>query len=232
MQAYANLEYTLVADRPSIRYSPHTAYRAGDVLQTRRQCTQVPLSPRPKNLTTRTSHNGMKRMRARINLSPAGRQNFLWLLAAGLLLPSAVTAQEVRGPIAGPRILDIELQPEGVLAGNLLGVDGHPLASVRLTCTRGIDAIGPATSDRIGSFTFSDLRPGVYTLRALDAIQVVRLWAPGTAPPSAISRMAFVLEEPITRGQLARPIVWRYLVPVGLVVGGAVAYRVSQKTAS
>ncbi len=128
--------------------------------------------------------------------------------------------------------IDLSLDAAGGLRGVLLTSSGASARGVA------IDLIGqngqvlatqPSAGD--GSFLFANLRPGLYVLRSPHDVRVCRLWAGGTAPPSAAKELLMVNEATTVRGQL-HAIPWSYAVPIGLVVGGVVAYRVSQKTAS
>ncbi len=63
-----------------------------------------------------------------------------------------------------PARLDVQLQPWGSLRGRVVDEDGNPAPSVSVEISLNLDNL--ATTDERGEFTFSNLRPGAYTLLA------------------------------------------------------------------
>jgi hypothetical protein len=63
-----------------------------------------------------------------------------------------------------PARIDAQLQPWASLRGRVVDEDGHPAPKVAVEINLNLDNV--ATTDEHGEFTFSNLRPGSYTLLA------------------------------------------------------------------
>jgi hypothetical protein len=99
------------------------------------------------------------------------------------------------------QVLDLELAPDHTLRGQVVDASGRPLADVKVGLVDGKDSFQVSKTDPAGSFTLADVRGGAYRLVAADAHQLVRVWAPGTAPPAAQQATLLVVNQPIVRGQ-------------------------------
>ncbi len=152
--------------------------------------------------------------------------------SVGLLLPSSMLAAD--GPSASPAsrsgasavhaeqtMVDVALQPGGVLRGQVVRPDGSPLGNVHLALCRHDREIASATTNAQGAFAISGLRGGVYHLRLGNSLTIFRAWAPRTAPAAARPGILLVRDESLVRGQntLSLPAI----SGTSLVIGGIVA---------
>jgi len=128
--------------------------------------------------------------------------------------------------------IDLSLGTDGRLAGTLVNSSGLVVGDsfVEILGVGGrVAALVRSRED--GRFIATGLNSGVYLVRSRECAQICRCWAAGTAPPAVVSELLLVDDAAIARGGLGS-IPWKYVIPLGLVAGGVVAYRVSQDTAS
>lgn len=126
------------------------------------------------------------------------------LLRTGIVLavaaaPSLSDAESGSGKNQ-PLAIDVALQPEGLLIGQLVAANGAPAEGklVRLLTKDGREAETKTNAD--GGFAFRGVR-GVAQLQSEKANVVVRSWAPGTAPPNATPALLMVEGDGVARGQ-------------------------------
>jgi hypothetical protein len=123
---------------------------------------------------------------------------------------SAVAAREVdakasRAPAAarpGSSMDDVALAPGGLLVGQILDETLQPVrgAAVEIEAD-GLSAASTVT-DANGVFAVSGMRGGVHQVVVQNSIENCRLWAPGTAPPSAQAVLRCIPgQENVIRGQ-------------------------------
>lgn len=97
---------------------------------------------------------------------------------------------------------DVTLRNGGVLVGRLLLGDGVPRAGRLVSVLSNNKEIAQAITDQRGVFTVRGLRGGVYQIHSGASFQLVRLWAPRTAPPAATDALTLsVVEGQVVRGQ-------------------------------
>ncbi len=117
----------------------------------------------------------------------------------GMLLPQFTFGAS---PAGIPRaVRDIELQKGGVLVGQVLNVAGQPAAKAKLEL---VDRNGRSLSilsDDRGNFRVAGVRGGVYQMKVSDGYVGLRLWANGTAPPSAQNQLLMLNSSTTVRGQ-------------------------------
>ncbi|TWT94026.1 hypothetical protein Pla108_37370 [Botrimarina colliarenosi] len=129
------------------------------------------------------------------------------LSMAVLLAPSLATAQDaVRSkaaaePVASaPLAIDVALQADGLLIGQLVGATGKPEAGakVQLTLADGREAEAKTNAD--GGFAFKGVH-GVARLESDKAALLVRSWTAQAAPPNATPAVLLVEQGEVARGQ-------------------------------
>lgn len=133
----------------------------------------------------------------------------VWLGCAGnLLAPAGASGGEFpRRPQWGSssgglaRGADVEMTDEGCLRGVLVRTDGQPLAGAPIAVHGAGRLQAKVTTGPQGQFCVAGLRGGVYHVQTAAAGQTLRLWTPGTAPPSAESTLRLVARNPVVRGQ-------------------------------
>jgi len=147
------------------------------------------------------------------------------------LPPSAIAAVPAN---RSPTVIDVALSNDGLLLGQVVDPQGLVKVKSPVSLYSGGRQLGVTRTDGNGYFVFSGLRGGVYQVMAADGLGTYRLWAPGTAPPSAKPAALLVAGTQVTRGMydslgicerarffLCRPCV--RLALVGGIVGGTVA---------
>jgi len=128
----------------------------------------------------------------------------LWKILAvnaaviGLCFPQPLAAAGSSDPVAG--VSDIGLRDGGVLVGQLVDQQGLPKAGAAVVLLGGAEKLAETRTDSRGLFAFQGLRGGVYQLTAADGVRAYRVWAPGTAPPSAQPAVLLVAGEDLIRG--------------------------------
>jgi hypothetical protein len=129
---------------------------------------------------------------------------FLKILAVsaaviGLCVPQSLAAVGSSDPAAG--LCDVELRDGGVLLGQLVDQQGLPKADEAVVLLGGAEKLAETRTDGRGLFAFRGLRGGVYQLTAADGVGAYRVWATGTAPPSAQPGALLVTGEDLIRSQ-------------------------------
>jgi hypothetical protein len=113
------------------------------------------------------------------------------LACLGLLIPTPMlnAARAASGdrpaekPV--PVAADVALGAGGRLVGQAVDAAGRPLAAAPVILQQADREVAATTADQQGRFAVRGLRGGTYRIAAGEAQGVYRLWAPGTAPPSA-----------------------------------------------
>jgi len=147
---------------------------------------------------------------------------------ATLVVATATTgwaAEQTSNP--APVITDIALGEGGLLAGQLLGAQGNPLAGVRVSLEDVQNReIATVTTDQQGRFSVANVRGGVYQIVTPNSRGIYRLWAPGMAPPSAKQGVLMVAGGDAVRGAPPRSSA-KFWLNNPVVVGGLVATAVA-----
>lgn len=101
-------------------------------------------------------------------------------------------------------IQDVSLHDGGVFTGTVLDENGAGRAATPVVVLRKDGQVVAKTeTDAKGEFTVSKMNGGVYQVQSSSGAGIYRVWAPGTAPPSA-QEMAVVSPNPeVVRGQYA-----------------------------
>jgi len=106
-------------------------------------------------------------------------------------------------PQAGqtPLVIDMALGDGGLMLGQVVDGQGQTLAGTDVTLCVAGRTIATAKCDANGLFAFRGLQGGVYQLTAAEGQAIYRVWAAGTAPPSARQAALVVAGEDLARGQ-------------------------------
>jgi hypothetical protein len=143
-----------------------------------------------------------------------------------LPLQQILAANPQLGASTAPRVIrDVALQPGGVLTGQVLDSAGNPCAGVAVRIVRAggaTELVAAAETTADGQFTFSELSGGVYRVETPIGAGMYRLWAPDTAPPSAVPAVLLVAGQDAVRGNLGK-IGWLGWTLIGLGVAAAIA---------
>ena len=130
------------------------------------------------------------------------------LALPGIVLPqSRVLASEqktaaFRVKLVKPNsILDARLDKDGAFTGRTIQHDGTPVVGAIVVVRQGQAEIGQSVTDEHGNFAVKNLKSGVYEVNSGATTGSYRLWADGTAPPSAKPHGLLVLGQNGARGQ-------------------------------
>jgi hypothetical protein len=119
----------------------------------------------------------------------------LGLACAGMLLqPVALAVPQSLS------IMDVALQDNGSLVGQVTTDQGQPLAGTPVLIMQRGKEIARVSTDQHGAFAVQDLHGGVYQVASVGQQGVFRLWAPHTAPPVARQGLAFQADR-VVRAQ-------------------------------
>ena len=106
------------------------------------------------------------------------RQMFVLLASITIWLPQVATASE-------QVVNDVKLWAEGVLLGQVVDVEGQPVAGTVVTLREGEDKVGETKTDAQGYFSFRGLASRGYVVEAAGGLGMYRAWSQSVAPPSA-----------------------------------------------
>lgn len=113
---------------------------------------------------------------------------------------SAFTRDACRAPQPRTNVADVELRRGGTFVGQIVSESGAGVANAQVTLTGG-QRPRQAKTNTEGWFQFTDLRGGVYQFNSDGQIQRLRLWAAGTAPPTAKRGILVTPQNDVFRGQ-------------------------------
>ena len=130
-----------------------------------------------------------------------------------------------QGAAVPPAVIrDLALQAGGAMRGQVVDAQGNPCGQVPLRVVRTLDQapVAAVQTDAQGRFGVGGLTGGVYRVETPAGAAVYRLWAPNTAPPSAIASALVVQGDPTVRGNLGS-IGWFGWTLIALGVAAAIA---------
>ncbi|MGI9427658.1 MAG: carboxypeptidase-like regulatory domain-containing protein [Bythopirellula sp.] len=147
-------------------------------------------------MSLRSYDNSHSRLRVVVMLTVVF-QPYMALASSPVALPRGLAAESTSTQVA-----DIALQRSGVLQGQVVNAAGTGEANVVVKLTRGRDTWQVNTDTR-GWFRLTELRGGAYQFQVGGQDQLIRAWAPGTAPPNANPGILVTPSTDIVRGQHA-----------------------------
>jgi hypothetical protein len=106
---------------------------------------------------------------------------------------------------AAVEAIDVALAEGGVLAGRVYDTAGRPLANIEVTLIQNGEVAASTISDASGVFRFGGVAGGTCQIATAHHLQLLRTWAPHTAPPSAQQVAMIVHDETVVRGQYGPP---------------------------
>lgn len=152
--------------------------------------------------------------------------------AVNLLLPQlslqAASPAATSSSTAGIPV-DVALETDGRLAGQVLDGEGRPLANepVAVQSINGQTKL-QTTTDAQGRFLVDSISAGTFRILSRNGCTICRCWTSKAAPPSAKKEVLIVSSNQIERGQ--KPISeFFYSAPVlfGLIVAAAIAIPIA-----
>jgi hypothetical protein len=159
-----------------------------------------------------------------------------WVAAAMFILqPQFLLAEPT--PAAGElpiRVVDVALGNNGVLYGQILDRQGRQLPITQIQLTNGVRQWDTYT-DEEGNFRVEGLVGSTYQVHAAGQTQIVRAWAPDTAPPGAAQGLLLVHDSSVVLGQhcgspvCGSPVCGGGRCPLAspLIVGGLIAAAIA-----
>jgi hypothetical protein len=126
------------------------------------------------------------------------------LATVGLILPGPVAdgAQPFGGTLShGTSAGDVELDPDGVLHGVVVNVQGVPVAGMSVLVHNAAGEATTVETDAMGRFSVA-VPGGTYRLSTGGFTREFRTWVAGTAPPQSRQIAAIVVGGDVVRGQM------------------------------
>ena len=121
----------------------------------------------------------------------------LGLACFGMIIPRACIYAEQPAAAA---ITDIALAAQNTLQGRVLDARGRPVPHANISLQNRESTVVKTQTDEAGSFNVQSLQGGVYHLSVGKLGRNVRVWAPNTAPPTALDGLTVTLGT-VQRGQ-------------------------------
>ena len=122
----------------------------------------------------------------------------LALVAAfGMCVPTTVMAATP----APSQVVDVALLDGGVLIGQVVDAGGASQAAVPVSLQYQGKSVATPKTNKEGYFSLKGVKAGVYQIATKEGHGVYRLWAPGTAPPTAHKGAMIVTGDEVTRAQ-------------------------------
>ena len=113
----------------------------------------------------------------------------------------AASAGQAAGPMSST-VRDVALQEGGLLTGQVLDGAGAPVAATPVAVVDQDRAVATALTGEDGRFAIRGVKAGVYQVATAKGVTVCRLWAPRTAPPSALPDALVVNGDTVVRGAM------------------------------
>jgi len=99
-------------------------------------------------------------------------------------------------------VVDVALQNEGVLHGQIMDKQGQPLSDIKIqVLSASADKQWQTQSDAKGQFQLTGLSGATYHLQVGEHVQLLRAWSAGTAPPSATKGLLIVQNSDVILAQ-------------------------------
>lgn len=96
---------------------------------------------------------------------------------------------------------DVVLQEGGVLVGHVIDAEGSALVKTEVTLENQGQEVLRLQTDASGNFSVNGMQGGVYKVASRGHENVVRVWAPNTAPPAAQQALTMVVGNDVVRAQ-------------------------------
>lgn len=164
--------------------------------------------------------NGWKLMRGTISFQRVA----VCCAMVGLCLPQMALAAGLPGQ--KPVVTDVQLHDGGTLYGRVVNADYRPVVREAVALSSGGRRIDSGQTNHDGYFAFEGLQSGVYQVTLAHGQGAYRVWARGTAPPSAPPQVLIVNGADTVRGQQGMRTVRNFLSNP-IVIAGIVATAVA-----
>ena len=126
-----------------------------------------------------------------------------------MALAAVLAVAHARAESPAPLIVDVAMQADGALYGQVLDQQGKGLAKTQVVLTSLEQTVATTQSDDQGRFRIEGIEQGgVYQLTAAEGQASYRVWKPGTAPPVAQQQAVVVAGSRLVRGIPAKPVLF------------------------
>jgi len=99
-------------------------------------------------------------------------------------------------------VFDVAIQSDGLLHGQIVDKQGRPLVAAEIQIQSSTaDKPFRTQTDAQGRFQMAGLSGAIYSLQVGQQSQLLRVWATGTAPPSATTGVLFVQDSDVVLAQ-------------------------------
>lgn len=102
--------------------------------------------------------------------------------------------------LRGLTVVDVAVDRDGVLRGQVVDKQGRSLAGEEIALTNEKLQLRTLT-DQQGRFELRGITGATYQAQVGQQIQLMRVWSPGTAPPSASQGLMFVQDSDVVLAQ-------------------------------
>jgi hypothetical protein len=163
-------------------------------------------------------------MRSKMTL----RGSLVALAMVSMLLPHRGLATEPVAENVKPSIsiVDVALAEDGSLSGQVMDLQGVPVASTTVAVVRQGEVVATVQTDSQGRYSVSGLNTGLYQVVTEQGITVCRVWSAKAAPPSAQAEALVIDGTHTMRGVMGgRP--WGSILSNPWVLGGIVAAAIA-----
>ena len=156
------------------------------------------------------------------------RGSLVALAMVSMLLPHPGLATEPVAENVKPSlsIVDVTLAEDGSLSGQVMDLQGVPVASTTVAVVRQGEVVATVQTDSQGRYSVSGLNTGLYQVVTEQGITVCRVWTAKAAPPSAQAEALVIDGAHTMRGGMGgRP--WGSFLSNPWVLGGIVAAAIA-----
>lgn len=163
-------------------------------------------------------------MKSRITL----RGTLVALATVSMMLPTSGFAMEpiAESARASINIMDVALDKDGNLLGQVLDLQGVPMAQTTVAVVQQGEVLATTQTDAQGRYTFAGMKTGFYQVVTDQGLTVCRVWTAETAPPSALTETLVVDGLQTVRGGMNGRS-WGSFLSNPWVLGGIVAAAIA-----
>lgn len=98
-------------------------------------------------------------------------------------------------------VSDVSLTKDGALVGKVVNAQGKTMDGAVVTLNQGTKQVARVVADEEGAFKVTQMRGGVYQIKAGDGTGTYRVWTAEAAPPSARPQALVVTDPKVVRAQ-------------------------------
>lgn len=100
-----------------------------------------------------------------------------------------------------PRPVNLVLQPDNILVGEVITADGKPLRDTEVVIHLGRHEVARVATNQFGEFSAEVPRGGVYVVTSSVGTLLVRAWTAHGAPPNSLDKVSLMPQTTVIRAQ-------------------------------